>query len=444
MDSAQADQLIARIVQLEQRLTALAAAVPQGVDKWSAIGAHLDAVVKQAEDSQRKADDEALRAFNAKNACEEHAKFTTATRGQVEVELAAISAAKTKSEEAQRDIVQIRTGADEASKTISDARTIVLEAKAWIEQNRPVAVEQLQAITVAKTSVDDALRLSRESLERTKTAATETTEKSTQAASHLEQVRLASTQGEELARKTREAKAAAEADASTAGKLAIEVKALRDDLQKSHTDMLAHSQHLESATEDFRKLNEKVEGLLPHAASAGLASAFREQRTRFKSPQKWWLVAFVAAVVLLFALAIPEFWREIFSARQGAPENLSWDTVLRQVLHRLPLAVPLVWLAIYAGRNYSMALRMEEDYAYKEAVSTAFEGYKREMGTIPSNIGSGAAPLVTLCENILNAIAQRPGRIYEGQHQDVTPLTPMVNAAEKLAAARAKVSSPTS
>lgn len=68
---------------------------------------------------------------------------------------------------------------------------------------------------------------------------------------------------------------------------------------------------------------------------------------------------------------------------------------------------------------------MEEDYAFKEAVSTAFEGYKREMSGIPHREGSTDNPLVTLCENVLGALAERPGRIYEGRTDVVTPLTPV-------------------
>ena len=71
-----------------------------------------------------------------------------------------------------------------------------------------------------------------------------------------------------------------------------------------------------------------------------------------------------------------------------------------------------------------LALRVEEEYAFKEAVSTAFEGYKREMKDIASH-DNESPPLVILCENVLLALAQRPGRIYEGRHEDITPLSPV-------------------
>ena len=60
---------------------------------------------------------------------------------------------------------------------------------------------------------------------------------------------------------------------------------------------------------------------------------------------------------------------------QSALKGLTCDSILRNTVRRLPLFFALVWLAIYAGRNGTMVVRMEEDYAYKEAISTAFEGY---------------------------------------------------------------------
>ena len=66
-----------------------------------------------------------------------------------------------------------------------------------------------------------------------------------------------------------------------------------------------------------------------------------------------------------------------------------------------------------------MSLRMEEDYACKEVISTAFEGYKREMEKIAVGDGENPTPITILCTNILRAIAERPGRIYEGKQRDI-------------------------
>jgi hypothetical protein len=112
----------------------------------------------------------------------------------------------------------------------------------------------------------------------------------------------------------------------------------------------------------------------------------------------------------------------------GAPEvsdKDTWDVILRHLTSRLPLIVPLLWLGIYAGRNYMLALRLEEEYAFKEALSTSFEGYKREMADIPAGNTTESKPISVLCENVLLALSQRPGRIYEGRHEDITPFSPI-------------------
>jgi hypothetical protein len=80
-----------------------------------------------------------------------------------------------------------------------------------------------------------------------------------------------------------------------------------------------------------------------------------------------------------------------------------------------------------------LSLRLEEEYAYKEAVSTAFEGYKREMKDIDAGEAANPSPLTKLCTNILAAIAERPGRIYEGKNRDITIPNEMHGAVQELA-----------
>jgi len=171
--------------------------------------------------------------------------------------------------------------------------------------------------------------------------------------------------------------------------------------------------------------------LLPGATSAGLASAFNKQKARFVDPQRRWLLTFVGCIGLLVIVAIPSFLSAIGINLAGHLQDDTWSTIWRSLTMRLPIVLPLVWLAIYAGRNYMISLRLEEDYAYKEAISTAFEGYKREMEKIAASDVVNPTPIATLCTNILTAIAERPGRIYEGKPQDINLLSEIYAALEK-------------
>lgn len=184
----------------------------------------------------------------------------------------------------------------------------------------------------------------------------------------------------------------------------------------------AHEKELARLTAEFAALHTRIESLLPNATSAGLASAFRTQKARFDLPQKGWLMTFIVAILALMGSSV-----------YGLPvADPSWDAIARHLVNRLPLIAPLVWLAVYAGRHYGLALRLQEEYAYKEAVSTAFEGYKREMNTVSIGTDGGPNPLVTLCENVLKTLSQRPGRIYEGRHEDITAFTPATEATKNV------------
>ncbi len=163
-----------------------------------------------------------------------------------------------------------------------------------------------------------------------------------------------------------------------------------------------------------------IDELLPGATGAGLASAFGKRREQFMLPQRIWQCVFLAAIIGLLAVAGYDF---------GVSKPLtSWtlDSLGLLLLHRLPFVVPLVWLAIYSARQASLAKRLEEDYAFKEATSRSFEGYRRQMGELES----GA--LSRLCLNTLAIISQHPGRIYEKHRSDVTPISALLEQGESL------------
>lgn len=159
-----------------------------------------------------------------------------------------------------------------------------------------------------------------------------------------------------------------------------------------------------------------IESLLPGATSAGLASAFNERRAYFKWPQRIWQGTFISSVLALLALAAVEFG--VFAQ---ADALLSFDKVGLSLLHRLPFALPLIWLAFHAAHKAALAQRLEEDYSFKETVSRSFEGYRREMGELEGKLKPGS-PLAALCTSTLAVITRRPGLIYEKHALTKTPM----------------------
>lgn len=214
---------------------------------------------------------------------------------------------------------------------------------------------------------------------------------------------------------------------------ATTTKALADIAEQTEERVRDYQQRLAELEKQSNELKEKIKTLLPSAASAGLAAAFHDRRAHFKWPQRIWQWVFVASVLALFGIAALEF--KLFPELNTA---LTWDQLGLSLMHRLPFAAPIIWLAFHASGKSALAQRVEEDYGFKETVSRAFEGYRREMTELEGKASPQSAVL-RLCEGVLSVITNPPGRIYEKHSLNDTPVKALAESAERLAVAAAKL-----
>ena len=191
------------------------------------------------------------------------------------------------------------------------------------------------------------------------------------------------------------------------------IKELSDQSYKISETISAQESKLESLSNSAEKLTQTIEGLLPGATSAGLAFAFKERKESFVWPKRIWGTIFVISIIGLLAVAY-------FEPVSFEKATVDVSSIFQYFLVRLPFAIPIVWLAIYAGRRHTQALRLEEDYAHKEALSKSFEGYKTQIVDIEEDLEDKEATL-NLIERTLEALSLHPGRIYQGKHEDISP-----------------------
>jgi chromosome segregation ATPase len=368
---------------------------------------HAEENAKAAEISKQKADSEALYAFNAKGYCESHSTAIANLKGAAEVELSSIRENKQKSDEFLAAVPVAKVQAEADAKAINEARKEIEPASSRLAEAVRKAEDSVQLAEASKTSAGAVLKETEDLRDASLQARNKT--------------QTAQTEAEQCSEQASEAVVKITSDQTATAVLAAAVKndtdklaPILEHLTKSDAISTAYEKRVSEHSANLESLTKKVESLLPGATSASLASSFNSQRERFRTSQRRWLYTFITCIIFLVAVAAPNF----ISAFADA--SLTWQVVLRNLVARLPIMIPLIWLAIYAGRNYMLSLRLEEDYAYKEAISMAFEGYKREMTQIPSTDPTSPAPLTILCVNVLKAIAERAGRIYEGKQQDIT------------------------
>lgn len=417
----------------EEVLASLVSEAQRLLEEIKQTKAQAEEHLKAAEQSRSKADSEARLAFNAKGACEEHSTAIANLKGAVEANASSIVTNKQKSDELLAAINTGKATIDADTKTVNDRRKEVDQSAQGIIKAAEAGAARLQDIDSSKVSAETASKATAEALNAATQARTSAEAAQKQVENFSANAQQVSTTISEIHKASKLLADDIQTLLQGAQKAEADHKKVWEHLEKSDDISTGHEQRISKHSRDIEDLIKRLEGLLPGATSAGLASSFNLQKMRFEPQQKRWLRTFVWCIVGLVVVAIPSFLSTIGIHWFSPPTGPTWNDTWRSLTMRLPIVLPLVWLAIYAGRNYMLSLRLEEDYAYKEAISTAFEGYKREMEKIVGGDSAGPTPITILCANVLRAIAERPGRIYEGKQQDINLLTETQAAAEQLA-----------
>ena len=235
-------------------------------------------------------------------------------------------------------------------------------------------------------------------------------------------------------------KATVDSDAATiavAKKTALESatvsKSLADKAVTVETQIKEYETRLAGFEEQCVAQLTKIETLLRGATSAGLAHAFDERRQKFQKPQNRWQIVFVCSLAAIVGLALSGLLQ--VHLLEKVP---TYDELVRLWLLRLPIAAALIWLALHSSREAALAKRLEEDYGYKSAIASCFEGFRKQMAEISKDVAP-SSPLAKLCGDTLTTIATPPGRIYDKHKLTVSPSGEIAEAAKAVATAATAV-----
>ncbi|MFQ2750205.1 hypothetical protein ACK3YM_05170 [Aeromonas caviae] len=171
------------------------------------------------------------------------------------------------------------------------------------------------------------------------------------------------------------------------------VEGLFDNFQKDFTVLLSFAE----------SKNNEIENIFKAANKQGMASAFQERRTSLRWPLYTWMLVYSIALISLFVGGI---WFFQYAVSQK-------DIV--DIAFRLPVSLPIIWLAWFSAKQYSHISRLREDYAYKSAVAMAYHGYKDETQGIDNGMHN------KLLENIIFHFSENPVRLYD-KNETSSPL----------------------
>jgi hypothetical protein len=135
-----------------------------------------------------------------------------------------------------------------------------------------------------------------------------------------------------------------------------------------------------------------------------MAASFTNRSKALILPMLLWLLAFAVSIYSLIYMGTTYIVPLLGSG--------NWD----QLLPRIALTAPIIWLGWFSAKQYGYTSRLRQDYAYKEASAKAFEGYKREASNIDP------AMLKSLMETAIKNFGDNPIRIYNGHENHASPL----------------------
>lgn len=167
--------------------------------------------------------------------------------------------------------------------------------------------------------------------------------------------------------------------------------------------------------EKYEQQFKSIEDLLPGATGAGLASGFHDEKDAYEEKQKLAQRIFVGSLaVLVITLGFTPLQFFFGQASVDAPVN-TFD-FFQRMMWNLPIVAPAIWSAWHFNRQASLYDRLAEEYRHKEAISTAFQGYTKQLKNL-DQIGA----LNEYLQNALREISVPPGHVYEKKMPAASP-----------------------
>ena len=188
----------------------------------------------------------------------------------------------------------------------------------------------------------------------------------------------------------------------------------------------------------YEALNKQIEELLPGATSAGLATAYRSMRKSFSKPIKQYSYLFYSAVAILTLTTLISSIDSVGTANELIKfvDITDLSGLLNSLLHKLPIIIPVLWLALFASKRRSEAQRLQQEYAHKEALAKSYQNFKTQIDKL--NLPEQKELLMEkLLSAAIDAVAANASDTLDKKHDDKTPvqegLDRTVDSLEKMA-----------
>lgn len=164
------------------------------------------------------------------------------------------------------------------------------------------------------------------------------------------------------------------------------------------------AQELSEKNKEAKAVLEDIESTYAAATSQGLAAAFSERSKGLANSMWVWTAAFVVALIV-GAIFGTQRVQEINDLLKN-PAMTNWALAVNFLLAVFSVGAP-IWFGWMATKQINQRFRLSEDYAFKAAVSRAYEGYRKEAARIDKDLEA------KLLASALTRLDEQPLRFVE-------------------------------
>jgi len=170
------------------------------------------------------------------------------------------------------------------------------------------------------------------------------------------------------------------------------------------------------------QLFEKIEGLLKGDSTVALAEAFHIHKESFNLSNILWVITFIVSIASMMTLLIIAF----VSSKYDLSEM--W----KYTLGNLPFLGGAIWLAIYASRQRSQNVRLQQEYAFKEDVAKIYYGLKQEIEEL-GDTELGQKLNEQILTIVVETVSYNPSDTLESKnHGDKGPILEALNSVAEM------------
>lgn len=154
-----------------------------------------------------------------------------------------------------------------------------------------------------------------------------------------------------------------------------EISKFRETAEKSHLFIKEVDDEIQKRLTEVQNVLKQCNDALRASTGVGLAAAFSKHAETLRKSSQCWVITLFISFGTMIGVGL---WRikSILDMMKIEHPDASIIT-LNMILSLFLLAAP-IWLAWIAAKRISHLFRLIEDYEFKAAISSAYEGYRRE------------------------------------------------------------------